>query len=100
MASFSKRPGPAESAACSRADPPLFLENRPLIKAKTGLSRLQGICLQAIESARRIRVHFSITGTNTRKYPVKGHLSGNSGVETGSYLTAHTTTQSHQTADF
>jgi hypothetical protein len=36
-----------------------------------------------------MRVHYAITGNNSRKYPVKSHLSGNPG-EIGSPLTAST----------
>jgi len=52
--------------------------------------------LQAIELTQRISAHFPTTGTNSRKYPAKSHLSGKFGFETGSYLTAHTTISSHQ----
>jgi hypothetical protein len=55
--------------------------------------------LQAIESTQQIQVHFSTTGL-IRKNSLQKASYQAIRVETGSYLTAHTTIQSSQTAHF
>jgi hypothetical protein len=79
---------------------PCFFVDFPARCSKIPCSVAQGISLEAADFLIKYRVGIGTRKPESAKFPANSLLAGNCGVETGSYVTAHTTIQSSQPARF